>query len=268
MEHPIDFDQLFALRVMLQDDYENENDIIKELRYELIQLGMSNENIPTFLKDFYEHFGINISLNTINESLQSSIQHDMLAENLMNNLVNQLNMIIPNIIVPNNIPDISGASDDDHDILEDNDNDILEDEDMPGLVDAQSVIINGTQHIQIQGFINNLIGNQNNFLSNIFTTMPPHPSMFQNIFQPPPPMQDVAVTLDESDLKNLKKYKLDKLIEDNCSICMSKYNLEEEVSELPCIHKFHSECIEPYLKEYNYKCPICREEVGKPKFDI
>ena len=74
-EPTIDFDQLFALRVMLQDDYENESDIIKELRYELIQLGMAPENIPDLLKNFYENFRINISLNTINESLNFNNQH-------------------------------------------------------------------------------------------------------------------------------------------------------------------------------------------------
>jgi hypothetical protein len=81
-------------------------------------------------------------------------------------------------------------------------------------------------------------------------------------------MQDVAVTLDDDEFKNLKKYKLEKNLEDSCSVCMSKLEIEQEVIELQCVHTFHSECIETYLKEYNYKCPICREEVGKPKFGI
>ena len=83
------------------------------------------------------------------------------------------------------------------------------------------------------------------------------------------PMQDVAATLNEEELKSLKKYKSDKVLEENCSVCMSKMgNPEEELCKLPCDHDFHAECIEPYLEKYNYKCPICRKEVGKPKFDI
>jgi hypothetical protein len=83
-------------------------------------------------------------------------------------------------------------------------------------------------------------------------------------------MQDVVPSLDDEALKNLKKYKSDKVLDENCSICMSKMgdNQEEELCKLPCEHDFHVSCIEPYLKEYNYKCPICRKEVGKPKFDI
>ena len=43
---------------------------------------------------------------------------------------------------------------------------------------------------------------------------------------------------------------------------------DEKVTSLKCNHTYHHECITPYLKEYNYKCPICRAEVGKAKYNI
>ena len=79
---------------------------------------------------------------------------------------------------------------------------------------------------------------------------------------------DVVTTLQEEDLKNLKKFKTDRILDEKCSICMSNIIVDEEVCQLPCKHEFHNECIEPWLKEYNYKCPICRMEVGKPKHNI
>ena len=49
---------------------------------------------------------------------------------------------------------------------------------------------------------------------------------------------------------------------------MSEINVDEQVCDLPCAHMFHDECIQPWLNHYNYKCPVCRKEVGKPKHNI
>ena len=104
--------------------------------------------------------------------------------------------------------------------------------------------------------INNLIGNLLN-LSNIGSLQ------FNNHTT-----QDVISTLDESDNDKLNIYTLTENKEDNCSVCMSELNIDEHVCELPCKHTFHNDCIQPWLQQYNYKCPICREEVGKPKHHI
>ena len=79
----------------------------------------------------------------------------------------------------------------------------------------------------------------------------------------PPPMEDIIVTLDEKELETFKKVKLDSTIEESCMVCMCKMEKGNEMTELPCSHKFHSECIESWLKDYNYICPICRKECGK-----
>ncbi|KAI3632129.1 hypothetical protein MIR68_009965 [Amoeboaphelidium protococcarum] len=47
-----------------------------------------------------------------------------------------------------------------------------------------------------------------------------------------------------------------------CAICMSKYELGDQLMILPsCLHAFHKDCIEIWLKQ-NRQCCICREDVG------
>jgi hypothetical protein len=81
-------------------------------------------------------------------------------------------------------------------------------------------------------------------------------------------MEDVVSTLDDSEKDKLKVYKLIEKKEEKCTICMSEINVDEQVCDLPCAHTFHDECIQPWLNHYNYKCPVCRKEVGKPKHNI
>ena len=81
-------------------------------------------------------------------------------------------------------------------------------------------------------------------------------------------MEDVRATLGEEGEKEIKHYNLKQNKEENCSVCMMKLVKDQEVSELKCGHIFHKECIMKWLKEYNYKCPVCRAECGKPKFNL
>ena len=73
----------------------------------------------------------------------------------------------------------------------------------------------------------------------------------------------VVSTLNEEDFQKIKKYKTETKLQENCSICMCSMDENEELCELICNHHFHNECIEPWLKKYNYKCPVCRTELGK-----
>lgn len=83
----------------------------------------------------------------------------------------------------------------------------------------------------------------------------------------------VPVTLTESALTKLEDLEYNKLKEkypniqddDACPICLDKLNEETEgktYNALPCKHIFHTYCIKPYFKDYDYHCPVCREEGG------
>ncbi|KAG4429936.1 hypothetical protein IFR05_014576 [Cadophora sp. M221] len=49
--------------------------------------------------------------------------------------------------------------------------------------------------------------------------------------------------------------------EKECSICISDFSKDEEVRVLPCNHRFHPECIDPWLLNISGTCPICRYDL-------
>ena len=78
---------------------------------------------------------------------------------------------------------------------------------------------------------------------------------------------EVICTLNEEDKEKLKKYIVEKELEDKCSICYDSMEVSQEVVELPCQHTFHTNCIYEYLSKYSYKCPCCKEETGRPVYN-
>ncbi|XP_055865773.1 uncharacterized protein LOC106054685 isoform X1 [Biomphalaria glabrata] len=47
---------------------------------------------------------------------------------------------------------------------------------------------------------------------------------------------------------------------DNCSICISDFENNEEVRRLPCKHEFHKKCVDPWIKD-KPNCPTCRADL-------
>eukprot|EP00903_Cladosiphon_okamuranus_P010696 g10109.t1 len=43
----------------------------------------------------------------------------------------------------------------------------------------------------------------------------------------------------------------------NCSICLYPFKTGERVRIIPCLHQFHTECIDPWLRQ-NAICPVCK----------
>ncbi|OCT50846.1 putative RING finger domain protein [Cladophialophora carrionii] len=43
-----------------------------------------------------------------------------------------------------------------------------------------------------------------------------------------------------------------------CSICTEDFKKGEEVRVLPCNHKFHPDCVDPWLLNVSGTCPLCR----------
>ncbi|XP_060527033.1 E3 ubiquitin-protein ligase RNF181 [Cylas formicarius] len=45
-----------------------------------------------------------------------------------------------------------------------------------------------------------------------------------------------------------------------CPVCLKEHSIGEAVKKLPCAHKYHAECILPWLAKTN-SCPLCRYEL-------
>jgi len=52
-----------------------------------------------------------------------------------------------------------------------------------------------------------------------------------------------------------------KLTNDSCPICLADFKENTRIKLLPCDHGFHPECIEPWIRQHNDSCPMCRETV-------
>lgn len=48
--------------------------------------------------------------------------------------------------------------------------------------------------------------------------------------------------------------------QEKCTICLSEFEMEEDVRRLPCMHLFHIQCVDQWLTT-NKKCPICRVDI-------
>lgn len=46
-----------------------------------------------------------------------------------------------------------------------------------------------------------------------------------------------------------------------CAICIEEYNDGEDLQVLPCSHRFHTDCIVPWLTERQASCPLCKHDI-------
>eukprot|EP00298_Acanthocystis_sp_HF-20_P018718 c22016_g2_i5.p1 GENE.c22016_g2_i5~~c22016_g2_i5.p1 ORF type:complete len:284 (+),score=91.89 c22016_g2_i5:44-853(+) len=61
----------------------------------------------------------------------------------------------------------------------------------------------------------------------------------------------------EEEIRELKKYTLSADEHDCCCICLDKLCKNQEVRQLNCVHHFHLDCIDQWLK-INKSCPLCK----------
>jgi len=48
-----------------------------------------------------------------------------------------------------------------------------------------------------------------------------------------------------------------------CAICIDEFENKEKVRVLPCKHRFHEDCLVPWLTERHASCPLCKMDVLK-----
>lgn len=80
--------------------------------------------------------------------------------------------------------------------------------------------------------------------------------IFENDFE------DIKITLSECEFNNLDSVILDEsiLISKDCSICLDRLQLSNNLIILKCKHIYHKNCIREWFNQ-STKCPICRCEI-------
>jgi hypothetical protein len=95
-------------------------------------------------------------------------------------------------------------------------------------------------------------------------------NMFNIILQNPPindpNMEDVKNVINSEELSQLpiKTYEeVDKEKHKTCAICLEDYDKESQLRILKCDHSFHKDCVDKWLTDCDYKCPVCRDDSNK-----
>ena len=81
-------------------------------------------------------------------------------------------------------------------------------------------------------------------------------------------MEPVKLTVSKTELDKIPLVEFQSLshdikqMNDGCPICQSNYESNDKVRHLKCNHVFHSECIDKWLLENSYTCPVCRADAA------
>jgi len=85
------------------------------------------------------------------------------------------------------------------------------------------------------------------------------------------PLNDVknVINIDELDKLPIKTLaEVDNEKHKSCAICLDEYDKESQLRILNCEHSFHKDCIDKWLIECNYKCPVCRDDSNKHHSEV
>ncbi|TYH51744.1 hypothetical protein ES332_D10G299400v1 [Gossypium tomentosum] len=63
---------------------------------------------------------------------------------------------------------------------------------------------------------------------------------------------------DSTNPVSIKKGSDDEL---TCSVCLEQVNAGDLIRSLPCLHQFHANCIDPWLRQQG-TCPVCKFRAG------
>jgi len=51
-----------------------------------------------------------------------------------------------------------------------------------------------------------------------------------------------------------------------CMVCLEEFEVSQKLRVLPCFHRYHIGCIDPWLKR-NRRCPVCKHDVKRHEVD-
>ena len=79
-------------------------------------------------------------------------------------------------------------------------------------------------------------------------------------------LEDVKVTVSKEELDKIPLIDFSELEKKDtiCSICLDEFEKEHKIRKTVCGHLFHMKCLDKWLSENSYKCPMCRAEITSP----
>jgi hypothetical protein len=81
--------------------------------------------------------------------------------------------------------------------------------------------------------------------------------------------EDIKVVLTRDEYRRLKHQKFEdyelKEENDTCTICLEKFETEDEIVQAKCKHIFHTKCGRQWFLKNSTKCPNCRVQTAKGK---
>jgi hypothetical protein len=63
------------------------------------------------------------------------------------------------------------------------------------------------------------------------------------------------------DIQSLPTLRAAEGCQGECCICMDQYSAGQVVKTLPCLHVFHGDCVDKWLKQSG-NCPICKFQLS------
>ena len=79
-----------------------------------------------------------------------------------------------------------------------------------------------------------------------------------------PTDEEILNILPETDIGDVSKLELEKR---NCIICLIDFKTGDKATMLPCVHMFHTPCIQGWLQSKN-TCPVCKFKLTKENLNM
>mmetsp|Transcript_15340 Transcript_15340/g.23883 ORF Transcript_15340/g.23883 Transcript_15340/m.23883 type:complete len:140 (+) Transcript_15340:524-943(+) len=55
--------------------------------------------------------------------------------------------------------------------------------------------------------------------------------------------------------------------EGHCPVCQEEWKEGDQQRVLPCEHRFHTSCVDRWLKDHKAQCPLCKKDVREDWVD-
>jgi hypothetical protein len=239
-ELELTLDYMISLKIYIEDEYnlisDSNNDIIIELIKYLREMDVSDDNIK---------IAMNLLYDSIDPTKKDIINNYF--DTQSNSLFNTFSTIARSIVMQNS--DIFTG-----DII--NPQQIIMPNNLPNFQVILNTNLNNLPHVYV-GEFNNINNILNQYINN--------PYIIYNDHIPNDPEEDNKNVATETMLDENTTVKLYKDIDDDiksrfttCNICLSDFKDEDSIRLIKCVHIFHKDCIDPWLLNESYSCPVCR----------